>query len=369
MIGDQGYRVACDVPSPRHANPSGYFAAPFMTSDERERKLNLEVARLRRNAGIAPPAPPPPPASSALGEVAHQDRAWHGTGLHSLGDVSGQDRAWRSTGLQDLGDVPGQDRAWRSTGLQVHGDAYAQDREVGQLHGDVPLQDRAPSSAESNLRGRPALLHDSAQGECERSRRCRSSSKGDRESTEDADLKAIPIVLPQLPEPEGRDASLEAGDWITQLEPLIGDLSKNASQWWKKVMKVTSQRYAGWLHADPLVRLKIGAPEGSLSPQSFERLDQRVTSLLLRAVPSCVKDEVVATRELTTVGILYRIFKTYQPGGLGERSRLLEDLTKIPVAKLLKKWSRLFAHGRKGILCRGTICSTTRPTFDDPHPG
>ena len=43
----------------------------------------------------------------------------------------------------------------------------------------------------------------------------------DRDVVEDGDLKAIPIQLPTLASPEGRDASLEAGDWLLQLEPLI----------------------------------------------------------------------------------------------------------------------------------------------------
>ena len=55
-------------------------------------------------------------------------------------------------------------------------------------------------------------------------------------------------------------------------------------------MEATTSTYARWLHADPLSRLKIAAPEnGALS---FERLDQRVTSLLLQAVPKAIKDEV-----------------------------------------------------------------------------
>ena len=35
----------------------------------------------------------------------------------------------------------------------------------------------------------------------------------EQEVVEDGDLKSVPIQLPSLPTPEGRDASLEAGDW------------------------------------------------------------------------------------------------------------------------------------------------------------
>ena len=48
----------------------------------------------------------------------------------------------------------------------------------------------------------------------DRAGRQRSMSRGDRDVVEDGDLKAIPITLPLLPSPEGRDSSLEAGDWL-----------------------------------------------------------------------------------------------------------------------------------------------------------
>eukprot|EP00435_Cladocopium_sp_Y103_P051769 s645_g16.t1 len=54
----------------------------------------------------------------------------------------------------------------------------------------------------------------------------------DREVVEDGDLKSVLIQLPSSPSPQGRDASLEAGDVIIQLEPLVGDVSKNARSWW-----------------------------------------------------------------------------------------------------------------------------------------
>jgi len=96
-------------------------------------------------------------------------------------------------------------------------------------------------------------------------------------------LKAIPIQLPALTAPERRDASLEAGDWIIQLEPLVEDLSKHSASWRRRVMEATTAKYALWLHADSLFKLKIVAPESAALSAGFERLDQRVKSLLLQA--------------------------------------------------------------------------------------
>ena len=112
-------------------------------------------------------------------------------------------------------------------------------------------------------------------------------------------------------------------------------------------MAATTEKYSLWLYSDPLSRLKITAPETSALSAGYERLDQRVTSLLLQAVPKAIKDEVVAARELTTAGILFRILRTFQPGGLAEKSRQLEDLTTVPTTKTaqesvaaLRLWKR-----------------------------
>ena len=264
----------------------------------------------------------------AFGEHQQQGRAnCNDAGLHGLGAVFEQDRAaW---------DALARDKALRHDRAEhVHGGEGL--RMINAKWQEPDLGLFGPSNfGSSNERGR-----DRAQGQ-----RGRSPSR--REVHEDADLKAVPITLPSLPLPEGKDASLEAGDWLIQLEPLIGDLSKNDSSWWRQVKQATFTKYSQWLHADPLARLRIGAPDLRDLPPGFERLDQRVTSLLMQSVPKGIKDEVVAARELSTSGILFKIYRTYQPGGLGERSRLLEDLTAAPktttaqeVVSALRLWKR-----------------------------
>eukprot|EP00435_Cladocopium_sp_Y103_P038074 s1529_g10.t1 len=94
-------------------------------------------------------------------------------------------------------------------------------------------------------------------------------------------------------------------------------------------MDATTAKYATWLQADPLTRLKTSAPDNGGLSAGFERLDQRVTSLLLQAVPKAIKSELIATHELTSAAIMFRVLRTFQPGGLVEKSRLLEDLTTI----------------------------------------
>ena len=326
-----------------------YWPKPFQTAAQKRREAEEAVACLKRNSGVSSSVMHDP--SNAHGEVFHQDRAlsWHEHGVHHLGDRADfepnlgdprlQARAYGTAFASELGELCEEARAGvafaselgeRCEGARAD-TAFAS--EFGDLRGGVRAgralergdhhgRDRASISAE---RFGDDALRDRAnvQGGDPQQRALRQ----DREVVEDGDLKSIPIQLPSLPSPEGRDASLEAGDWIIQLEPLVGDLSKNATSWWRRIMAATTEKYSQWLYADPLHRLKITAPSTSTLSAGFERLDQRVTSLLLQCLPKAIKDEVIAARELTTAGILFRVLRTFQPGGLTEKSRLLEDLT------------------------------------------
>ena len=49
--------------------------------------------------------------------------------------------------------------------------------------------------------------------------------------------------------------------------------------------------------------------------------------MLLAAVPESLKGELISSRQLGPQAIFYNMLKTYQPGGLIERSQTLMSLT------------------------------------------
>eukprot|EP00435_Cladocopium_sp_Y103_P012021 s2557_g3.t1 len=162
---------------------------------------------------------------------------------------------------------------------------------------------------------------------------------------QDDDLKAVNITLPKLPEIGSKNAGLEAGDRLAHIRPQIADVSSRAMVWWDELMRVTMERYHQWLEGDPMQRLGIQPPALTDLPQGFLRLDQRVTSLLLPALPKSVATEMVANRQLNTPQIIFRVLKVYQPGGLAERQSTLSALTTTQVAAswteaslLLRQW-------------------------------
>ena len=380
---------------------SGYYFClvidppPFFTESARARELAESVACMKRQAGMTD--------RRVSGEVAGHhgisrgDRA--GT-EHVFGDLYQQDRVNLRHAHGDVfhgdranmqhahGDVFHGDRASMQ---HVHGDVFHGDRASMQhVHGRVSHGDRASMQHDHGLvcsqcqvgfehehgdaRGPASIGHEHgdvyARGQAARTEdelgdvygpvrarkeqllegvcaqdpagRQRSMSRGDRDVVE---VEAI--TLPLLPSPEGRESSLEAGDWLIQLAPLVGDLSKHAGSWWRRVMQATTDKYSEWLYADPLARLKISALENSKISEGYERLDQRMTSLLFQSILKGCKDEVVAARELTTTGILFRIFRAFHPGGMAECSRLLEDLATASSTKTaqetvaaLRLWKR-----------------------------
>ena len=77
------------------------------------------------------------------------------------------------------------------------------------------------------------------------------------------------------------------------------------------------------------------------------RVEQRAISLLLKAVPMQVKENVVAMRKMSSIEIIGAILTTYQPGGLRERPALLKYLTTPESSKTtnealkgVRRWSR-----------------------------
>ena len=49
--------------------------------------------------------------------------------------------------------------------------------------------------------------------------------------------------------------------------------------------------------------------------------------MLQSAVPSVIRDELIANREVHCVALVFHVLRVYQPGGLQERTALLESLS------------------------------------------
>ena len=164
------------------------------------------------------------------------------------------------------------------------------------------------------------------------------------------------VELPALPELNDGDLGpLAEGDWLALIAPVMKDLSGSSAAWWEAIMKEAAETYEKWLHAEPLVRIQLQPmlPAECLQ-QPWLRLEQRGSTMLLKARPEEMKTEALANRMTSSVELVYRVLKRYQPGGLGERTHLLKQLvdTRTPTSvqemiHQLQMWRRWVRRARE----------------------
>ncbi|CAL1130775.1 unnamed protein product [Cladocopium goreaui] len=140
-------------------------------------------------------------------------------------------------------------------------------------------------------------------------------------------VKNAAVELPKLQEWKADTAPLDLADWLLVVEPVLSDLSDNSQQWWEAMLASVRQWYAEHQEKTPLERVnhKPQVPLPLQDPR-FQRLEKRATALLMSAIPPTQQEEVVASKEVNTVGILSQLMLCYQPGGLSEKGAILTAL-------------------------------------------
>ena len=148
-----------------------------------------------------------------------------------------------------------------------------------------------------------------------------SSGKPEEPSTLITDLPELPAFTPQ-------EGSVLAGDWITQLGPVVGSLSATSSVLWAQILREAYRLYSSWLSADLVARLAIRSEANTWSGVAAKHvlIEQRLTVLLMRAVPSEIRSELVAVRAMSPLAVLVAVLTRYQPGGPNERANVLAFL-------------------------------------------
>ena len=107
----------------------------------------------------------------------------------------------------------------------------------------------------------------------------------------------------------------------------MGDLSDGSQQWWEEMVQAAKKWYIADQEKSPLEKVKH-KPQVPLDLQHprYQRLEKRVTALLMGAIPQAQQEEVVASKEVTAINVLARLMTCYQPGGLSEKGAILSAL-------------------------------------------
>ena len=155
------------------------------------------------------------------------------------------------------------------------------------------------------------------------------------------------IELPKLPEPHA-DGGVEFQDWVYMTEQMVGSLTDKAGAWYMATLACAKEAFARYQTATPLDRLNIApALPDQLRAKLWERLDRRVLTLVLAAMPRQAKEDAVTHRVKTTADALFRLYVLYQPGSTTERAAVLKLLEGAPAGEnpeeavtALRRWRR-----------------------------
>ena len=105
----------------------------------------------------------------------------------------------------------------------------------------------------------------------------------------------------------------------------------SASEWWKTVVHLAEEWYKVHMTLNPIERIQHPAiVPVEVSQDKWQRVERRVASMMLQAVPPPVRDELVSARRMSTFGILTHLMVTYSPGGVTEKQNILRSLEDPP---------------------------------------
>ena len=160
--------------------------------------------------------------------------------------------------------------------------------------------------------------------------------------------------LPALGDPDPNTSPIQLGDWMSLIFPMMCDLAPSSCIWWNQVVQESEQWYYRWQALNPMQRGQLRVTlSAELASHRFVRLESRATGMLLKSIPDVAKQEIIASRSMTTVGILFRLMVLFQPGGLRERTLLLSFLHQPGTASspehgvgLLRRWHRWIARAQ-----------------------
>lgn len=164
--------------------------------------------------------------------------------------------------------------------------------------------------------------------------------------------------LQTLQEPT-ETAPIDYADWLTMMEPVMTDLSDSSHVWWRLVLDECSAWYSEYVKLRPLQRtsFEIEASE-ELKKTKWVRVERRAVSMLMDAIPTGVREELISTKSLSPVKVIAKLMTIYQPGGLHERTVILRQLedpgeagNAVTGVQSLRKWLRWLRRAQDVGLC------------------
>ena len=168
-------------------------------------------------------------------------------------------------------------------------------------------------------------------------------ARGDRPET----VKPGITELPNLPAYTPETGSIDLINWVTHITPIMEDLSDSSSQWWADTLKEVMLWYSKYSVATPLERIQLLPVVSAVTNKAeWARVERRATAMMLTAIPTTLKEEVIAAGGVNTLNLLAKLFSTYQPGNRQEKALVLANLERpgecqdaATAVEALRKWA------------------------------
>ena len=170
----------------------------------------------------------------------------------------------------------------------------------------------------------------------------------EKDKDKDAETVRSQIELPPLPSWSSTTGPVDLSDWLVLIEPIMADLTATSGEWWSGLVTECQTWYSKHIQLQPLDRVAHEpSPSSALTVSKWVRLERRASTLLLMAIPSDQREELISAKRLTAMKIICHLMVLYQPGGLAEKELILRQLESPPEAvslsdalQGLRKWSR-----------------------------
>ena len=170
------------------------------------------------------------------------------------------------------------------------------------------------------------------------------------------DLEKSTVDLPALPEYQEEQGASDLQDWLFVSGQMIGALASDAATWWSGTLKAAEAAYKEYMSKSPIERLTVKAvlPD-ELMDQRYSKLERRVSTMILAALPVAVKGDLVANRTRGVHQQLFRLLTLCQPGSAQDKAVVIRQLdihessdTPAHAAQVLRKWYRTLMNFAKG---------------------
>eukprot|EP00438_Fugacium_kawagutii_P026560 Skav206294 [mRNA] locus=scaffold3268:30491:38245:+ [translate_table: standard] len=168
------------------------------------------------------------------------------------------------------------------------------------------------------------------------------------EAAEECEVVRQTSDLPKLADWSPETRPIDYNDWLLCLTPQMSDLSQTSQSWWEATLDAARKWYETHMTLSPIARLTHHpVPTPEMNKPKWKRVERRAAALLMTAIPDQLKEEIISSKSVSTLGILAKGMQMYQPGGMTEKMAILNALenpveatTVAGAVTTLRRWMR-----------------------------